>query len=171
MKPSGPEYIAVAQVLSPLGLEGKLRVEVITDFPHRLSPQSSLYVDRQPMTVADVEWRKGQAIVKLQGIDSVEQAEKLRGKTLEIHRKQLENLPAGQYYHFQLIGLEVWTTEGQRLGKVVRVLSGSSNDNYVVATEKGELLIPAIEDVVKSVDLEKGQITIEAIEGLLDLNS
>lgn len=170
MKPSGLEYITIGQVLAPWGLEGKLKVEVITDFPHRLSPRSQLYVDRQPVTIAGTSWHKGKAIIKLEGIDSVEQAEELRGKTLEIHRRQLEALPEGQYYHFQLIGLEVWTTEGKRLGKVIRVLSAPSNDNYVVSGEKGEILIPAIEDVVKSVDLESGRITIEAIEGLLDLN-
>ena len=170
MKPSGLEYITIGQVLAPWGLEGKLKVEVITDFPHRLSPRSQLYVDRQPVTIAGTSWQKGKAIIKLEGIDSVEQAEELRGKTLEIHRRQLETLPEGQYYHFQLIGLEVWTTEGKRLGKVIKVLSAPSNDNYVVSGEKGEILIPAIEDVVKSVDLESGRITIEAIEGLLDLN-
>ena len=170
MKPSGLEYITIGQVLAPWGLEGKLKVEVITDFPHRLSPRSQLYVDRQPVIIAGTSWQKGKAIIKLEGIDSVEQAEELRGKTLEIHRRQLETLPEGQYYHFQLIGLEVWTTEGKRLGKVIRVLSAPSNDNYVVSGEKGEILIPAIEDVVKSVDLESGRITIEAIEGLLDLN-
>ncbi|TES83064.1 MAG: 16S rRNA processing protein RimM [Dehalococcoidia bacterium] len=170
MKPSGLEYITIGQVLAPWGLEGKLKVEVITDFPHRLAPRSQFYVDRQPMTIAGTSWHKGKAIIKLEGIDSVEQAEKLRGKTLEIHHRQLETLPEGQYYHFQLIGLEVWTTEGKRLGKVIRVLSAPSNDNYVVGGEKGEILIPAIEDVVKSVDLESGRITIEAIEGLLDLN-
>jgi len=170
VKPSGLEYITIGQVLAPWGLEGKLKVEVITDFPHRLSPRSQLYVDRQPVTIAGTSWQKGKAIIKLEGIDSVEQAEELRGKTLEIHRRQLETLPEGQYYHFQLIGLEVWTTEGKRLGKVIRVLSAPSNDNSVVGGEKGEILIPAIEDVVKSVDLESGRITIEAIEGLLDLN-
>jgi len=170
VKPSGLEYFTIGQVLAPWGLEGKLKVEVITDFPHRLAPRSQFYVDRQPMTIAGTSWHKGKAIIKLEGIDSVEQAEKLRGKTLEIHHRQLETLPEGQYYHFQLIGLEVWTTEGKRLGKVIRVLSAPSNDNYVVSGEKGEILIPAIEDVVKSVDLESGRITIEAIEGLLDLN-
>lgn len=170
MKSSGLEYITIAQVLAPWGVEGKLRVEVITDFPHRLAPRSPVYVDRKPMTIASAGWQKGRAIIKLEGIDSAEQAEKLRGKMLAIHRSQLEDLPEGQYYHFELIGLEVWTTQGEFLGKVVRILSGSSNDNYVVSTEKGEMLIPAIEDVVKSVDLEAKRITIEAIKGLLELN-
>ncbi len=171
MKASGLEYITIGQILAPWGTKGQLRVEVITDFPHRLSPHSPVYVDRQPMTIASTSWHKGKAIIKLQGIDSVDDAERLRGKALQIHQSQLETLPEGQYYHFQLIGLEVWTTEGKRLGKVLRILSAPSNDNYVVAGEKGEILIPAIEDVVKSVDLERGRITIEAIEGLLELNS
>jgi 16S rRNA processing protein RimM len=171
VKSSGLEYIAIGQILAPWGVEGKLRVEVITDFPQRLTPHSQFYVDRQPVTVASASWHKGKALITLDGIDSLEQAEKLQGKTLEIHHSQLEILPEGQYYHFQLIGLEVWTTEGKLLGKVVRILSARSNDNYVVSGEKGETLIPAIEDVVKSVDLESRRITIEAIEGLLGLNS
>ena len=170
MKSSGLEYITIGQILAPWGVEGQLRVEVITDFPHRLAPHSAVYVDRQPVTIASTSWHKGQAIIKLEGIDSVGDAEGLRGKALEIHHSQLETLPEGQYYHFQLVGLEVWTTQGKLLGKVTKILSAPSNDNYVVDGEKGEILIPAIEDAVKSVDLESGRITIEAIEGLLDLN-
>ena len=170
MKSSGLEYITIGQILAPWGLKGQLRVEVITDFPQRLAPHSVVYVNRQPMTLTSTSWHKGKAIIKLEGIDSVANAEGLHGKTLEIHHSQLEILPEGQYYHFQLTGLEVWTTEGKRLGKVIRILSAPSNDNYVVSGEKGEILIPAIEDVVKSVDLERGRITIEAIEGLLNLN-
>jgi 16S rRNA processing protein RimM len=171
VKSSGLEYITIGQVLASWGRKGQLRVEVITDFPHRLTPHSVVYVDRRPITIVGTNWHKGKAIIKLEGIDSVDDAEGLRGKALEIHHSQLENLPEGQYYHFQLIGLEVWTTEGERLGKVTKILSSLSNDNYVVSGEKGEILIPAIEDVVKSVDLESGKITIEAIEGLLELNS
>jgi 16S rRNA processing protein RimM len=170
VKSSGLEYIAIGQILAPWGFEGKIRVEVTTDFPHRLAPQSQLYVDHKPMTIASADWHKGKAIIKLEAIDSADDAEKLRGKALEIHHSQLETLPEGQYYHFQLIGLEVWTTEGERLGKVIRILSSPGNDNYVVGGEKREILIPAIEDVVKSIDLERGRITIEAIKGLLDLN-
>ena len=79
-------------------------------------------------------------------------------------------LPDGQYYHHQLIGLKVRTTGGELLGEVTEVLTGRSNDNYIVRGDRGEVLIPAIEDVIKSVDIAQGLITIEAIEGLLDLN-
>lgn len=170
MKSSGLEFITIGQILAPWGVKGKLRVEVITDFPHRLAPHSQVYVGRQPMTIAAAEWQKGKAIIKLDAIDSLEQAEGLRGQALEIHHSQLQSLPEGRYYHFQLIGLEVWTTEGKLLGKVVRILSAQSNDNYVVGGDQGEILIPAIEDVVKAIDLESGRITIEVIEGLLNLN-
>ena len=170
MKASGLEYITIGQILAPWGIEGQLKVEVITDFPQRLSPHSPVYVDRQPITIASTSWHKGQAIIKLEGVDSVDDAQVLRGKALQIHQSQLETLPEGQYYQFQLIGLEVWTGEGKLLGKITKILSAPSNDNYVVGGEKGEILIPAIEDVVKSIDLKRGRITIEAIEGLLDLN-
>jgi 16S rRNA processing protein RimM len=79
-------------------------------------------------------------------------------------------LPEGQYYHHQIIGLQVRTTRGELLGTITDILTGRSNDNYIVRGARGEILIPAIEDVVRSIDLDEGLITIEAIEGLLDLN-
>ena len=79
-------------------------------------------------------------------------------------------LPEGQFYHHQVIGLQVLTTQGEFLGNIIEVLTGKSNDNYIVQGAKGEILIPAIEDVVKSIDLKQGCMTIEAIEGLLSLN-
>ena len=75
-----------------------------------------------------------------------------------------------QYYHFQLIGLEVWTTQGELLGNITEILTGESNDTYVVNGTKGEILIRAIEDVVKSIDFDQGCLVIESIEGLLSLN-
>jgi 16S rRNA processing protein RimM len=87
-----------------------------------------------------------------------------------MERSQDNPLPEGQYYHHQIIGLQVWTTQGELLGNVTEVLSGKSNDNYIVPGANGEILIPAIEDVVKSIDLDQGRMTIEAIDGLLILN-
>lgn len=79
-------------------------------------------------------------------------------------------LPEGQYYHHQIIGLQVRTTQGELIGTITEVLTGKSNDNYIVQSDNGEILIPAIEDVVQAIDLEQGFMTIEAIEGLLSLN-
>ncbi|HJX12812.1 MAG TPA: PRC-barrel domain-containing protein [Dehalococcoidales bacterium] len=89
---------------------------------------------------------------------------------MEEEHRQEDPLPEGHYYHDQIIGLEVRTTRGEVVGTVTDILSGKSNDNYIVAGARGEVLIPAIGDVVRSIDLERGCLIIEAIEGLLELN-
>ena len=167
MKSSELEFVTIGQILAPWGVKGKLKIEVVTDFPQRFAPASKVYVNRQPMTIDSTEWHKGKLIIKLNQIDTVEAAQRLGGQPIEIHHSQLYPLPEEQYYHFQIIGLEVWTTQGELLGKVTEILTAESNDNYVVSGARGEILIPAIEDVVKSIDLARGRITIEPIEGLL----
>ena len=170
MKSSELEFITIGTILAPWGSKGELKVEVVTDFPQRFSPSSTVYINRQPMTIVSTKWHKGKTIILLDTTDSVEDAQRLLGQPIEIHHSQLEPLPEGQYYHFQVIGLEVWTTRGEFLGNITDIISSKSNDNYVVSGADGEIIIPAIEDVVKSVDIDKGRITIEAIEGLLSLN-
>ena len=161
------EFITIGEIVATWGTRGKVKVEIATDLPQRFAPSSTVYISQQPMTIASTEWHKGQAIIKLDTIDSIENAQQLRGQLVEIHRSQVYPLPEGQYYHFQLIGLEVWTTQGELVGSITQVLTGKGNDNYVVRGARGEVLIPAIDEVVKSVDLDRGRITIEAIEGLL----
>lgn len=170
MKASELEFITIGQILSPWGTKGKLKVAVATDFPQRFTPSATVYVNRQLVNIESAEWRKGKVIIKLSTIDSIEAAQELRGQSLEIHHSQLKTLPEGQYYHFQLIGLEVWTARGEPLGRITEILSAQSNDNYVVRGPGGEILIPAIEDTIKSIDLDEGRIVIEPIEGLLTLN-
>lgn len=89
---------------------------------------------------------------------------------MEIEHSQNYPLPEGQYYHHQIIGLKVRTTQGELVGVITDILTGKSNDNYIVQGARGEVLIPAIEDVVQSIDFDQGFITIEAIDGLLKLN-
>ncbi|HEY92714.1 MAG TPA: 16S rRNA processing protein RimM [Dehalococcoidia bacterium] len=167
MKSSEPEFITIGKILAPWGIKGKLKVKVVTDFPQRFTPCSKIYIKRQPMTIDSTHWHKGKAIIKLNTIDCIEEAQRLNEQPVEIHHSQLEPLPEGQYYHFQLIGLEVWTTQGVLLGNITEILAAASNDTYIISSAKGEILIPAIEDVVKSIDINKGRITIEVIEGLL----
>ena len=170
MKPPESEFITIGKILAPWNTKGKLKVEVETDFPQRFTPSAKVYINRQPMTIDSAHWHRGKAIIKLKTIDNIEGAEELVGQMIEIHHSQLQPLPEGQYYHFQLIGLEVWTTQGELLGEITHILTMSSNDNYIVSGHKGEVIIPAIEDVIKSIDLEQGRLLIEPIPGLLDLN-
>ena len=165
--PSEPVFIIIGRILSPWGNEGKLKVAVETDFPQRFTSSSKVYINQQPATIDSVRWHKGNAIIKLSSIDSVEEAKKLQGQPVEIHHSQLQPLTEGQYYHFQLIGLEVWTTQGELIGKITEILSKPSNDIYIINGARGEILVPAIEDVVKIIDTDKGYLIIEAIKGLL----
>lgn len=164
----GSQFIVVGRVIAPWGVKGEMKVEVMTDFPDRFSPQEEVHIDGRPMTVERSRWHKGRIILKLATIDNVDAAEQLRGRFLEVPLSELRALPEDQYYRFQLIGLDVLTTEGGHLGQITQILPTGSNDVYVVPTKDGELLIPAIDDVVKSVDLAKGCIVIEIVEGLLN---
>lgn len=161
------QFIAVGRVVATWGMRGDIKVEVMTDFPDRFSPQEKVYIKGRAVTIERSRWHRGRVILKLAAIDSVEDAEGLRGRFLEVPQSQLRQLPKGEYYQFQLLGLEVWTTEGELLGQIAHILPTGSNDVYVVPSRHGELLIPAIEDVVKSVDLKRGRIVIEVIAGLL----
>ncbi len=170
MKSSDLDFIIIGRILAPWGTKGKLKVKIMTDFPQRFASSSTVYINRQPMTIDSTERYKGEVIIKLNAIDGIEAARRLQGQPVEIHHSQVYSLPEGQYYHFQLVGLEVWTTQGELLGNITEVLTAKSNDNYIVKGDEREILIPAVEDVVKSIDLNEGRIVIEAIPGLLSLN-
>ncbi|MBE0415686.1 MAG: 16S rRNA processing protein RimM [Dehalococcoidia bacterium] len=162
------QFIVVGRVIAPLGVRGEMKVEVMTDFPERFSPQEEVHIDGRPMSIERSRWHKGIVILKLATIDSVEAVQGLMGRFLEVHQSQLRPLPEDEYYQFQLLGLEVLTTEGELLGRIAQILPTGSNDVYVVPSKDGELLIPAIEEVVKSVDIRKGCMIIEKIDGLLE---
>jgi 16S rRNA processing protein RimM len=162
-----PEFLIVGHILAPWGIKGEVKVEVVTAFPERFAPQKLVYLNARPLEIESCRPHKQHLVVKLATIDSIEDAEKLRGQDLTIPGSELYLLPEGQYYTFQLIGLNVVTTEGENLGKITDIMTTTSNDVYIVEGKRGEVLIPAIEDVVKSIDLAKGEMVIEAIEGLV----
>lgn len=161
------QFIVVGRVIAPWGVRGEMKVEVMTDFPNRFSPQEEVHIDGRPMTIERSRRHKGRVILKLATIDNVDAAEQLRGRFLEVPLSALRPLPEDQYYRFQLIGLDVLTTEGELLGQITQILPTGSNDVYVVPTKDGELLIPGIDDVVKTVDMGKRCMVVEIIEGLL----
>lgn len=109
----------------------------------------------------------GKTVVKLSGVDDRNAAEALRGQLLEVPEAELMALPPDTYFHHQIVGLTVMTTDGRELGAVTEILQTGSNDVYVVRGER-EYLIPAIGDVVKEVDLRAGRLVLDPIPGLLD---
>jgi 16S rRNA processing protein RimM len=159
--------VAVGRILGPWGLQGELKVQPLTDFPERFAPGCSLHVDGVAYVVEHCRWHRGKAYIRLSGVDSATSAEALRQRLLEVPEEELKPLSEGEYYQFQIVGLDVRTTEGQALGKVTQILSTASNDVFVVQGEGGELLIPALEHVVKAIDLDGGWMEVELVEGLL----
>lgn len=165
-----PEYITIGTIVSPWGLQGHLKVNVETDFPQRFSSSSQVYLNRQSAVIDEVTWHKGKVIIKLQGVDTEEEADKLVGRVFEVHRSQLFNLDDGEYFHFQLIDLKVVTTGGDEIGHIIEILNLASADVYVIKGESDEILIPATDEIIKSIDLDKGIMVIEPMNGLLGLN-
>jgi 16S rRNA processing protein RimM len=172
MTPRIPEYITIGIIMSAVGLNGEIRVDPATDFPEeRFKPGAIVYIDGVRHNVETYRLHKGQPVIKLADIADQTQATALSGQRLEIHRDQVKTSPEDGYYYFQLEGLEVWTVEGQLLGKITQILPTGSNDNFVVRDAAGgEILIPAIDEVVRTVDLEGGRLVIEPLPGLLELN-
>jgi len=108
----------------------------------------------------------GRLILKLEGIEDRPAAETLRGALIRVPLCQAVKLPPGTYYWHEILGLLVQDESGRQLGNVVDILQTGSNDVYVVEAEKGQLLLPAIKDVVRSVDLKRGEMIVELIPGL-----
>jgi 16S rRNA processing protein RimM len=161
------EFVTIGQVLTSWGIKGQIRVKPETDFPQRYAPGARVYIDQQPFVIEAVQYHGGKLVIKLVAVDRAEDAQKLRGKAIEIPRSEVPPLPEGQYYYFQLVGLEVWIEQGERLGNIAEILPTESNDVYIVRGQKGEVLIPAIEDVVQKIDLPRGRMVIRPIAGLL----
>jgi len=169
-----PRYLAVGRVLRPHGLRGELRVEIITDYPERLrqhvffylaSPDSPEVVRRYP--VEGVRQHKGVLLLKLGGCDDRDAAEGLRGMLVQVPLEDAVPLEEGEYYHFQLMGLRVETEDGQWLGQLVEVLSTGANDVYIVRGPRGELLLPAVDDVVRELDLASKRMVVRLMRGML----
>jgi len=157
----------VGRVLGPWGLRGDVKVESLTDFPQRFAAGGRLCAGGATYVGERSRWQRGHVVLKLAGIDSATAADALRDRLLEVPEDELHPLGEGEYYHFQILGLEVLTTSGENLGRVEQIISTGSNDVFVVRGPRGEVLIPALADVVKSVDPAAGRIEVEVVEGLL----
>lgn len=164
------EYFIIGQVLTTQGNKGEVRVLPLTDFPERYLELKTILLDLKEGLVEvgleRVSYHKQFVILKLAGYDSMDEAEKLRNIYIKIKPEEGVDLPEGHYFIRDIIGLEVFTLEGELLGQIEDVLQLSSNDIYVVKKGKKEILIPAIKDVVKEINIEKRKMLIDPLEGL-----
>lgn len=159
--------VVVGRVLGPRGVRGELQIEVISDSPGRFSSGGILFINNQIYNIQrSSTLPKGRLTLKLDGIDGREQAQALKDSFLTVTEDLVPPLPEGQYYHFQIIDMQVYTQEGEHLGQITDILSTGSNDVYVVSLRGTELLIPALDDVIKEVDVEQAKMVVALPDGL-----
>jgi 16S rRNA processing protein RimM len=150
-----------------------VKVELHTDFPERFAPDVVVYLgeDLEKVTISSARPHQGQMLLTFHGIDSRTAADALRNVWVFIPEEEAVDLEEDTYFVHDIIGLAVQTTGGKLLGTVEQVLFTGANDVYVVETPdepRREILLPAIADVIKQVDLENGILTVELLPGLID---
>ncbi len=159
-------FIAIASVRSPHGVRGELTVDPLTDFPERFEPGAIVWVAGARYTVRHARPHRKSLLLELEGINSLGQAEALRGRLLEVPERELAQLAEDQYFRFQLVGMDVVYRDGEALGRITEVLETGANDVYIVQSQESELLLPAIDTVIKEVDVAGQRMVVELMEGL-----
>jgi 16S rRNA processing protein RimM len=168
-------YLAIGRIIAPHGIRGEVKVEVLTDFPERFKPGVHVFLgegtedtEARPAKIAAARPHKGGFLVKLDIVPDRNAAELVRNRYLLIPAADAMPLGEHENYLHDLIGLEVETTDGQHLGELREVLFTNANDVYVVRSLAGEVLLPAIRDVVLQVDVSARRMVVALPEGLLD---
>lgn len=156
--------IQIGRIVGAFGLEGWVKVQPTTDFPERFSRGARLILNNEsePRQIQGVHWHKEQVRIKLRGIDSVEQAESLIGRLVEVKDDDRPTLREDEFYTRDLIGLDVFLESGEKLGTVDSVLKSPAQDLLVV----DEMLIPIVREFVRNVDIAGRQITVRLIPGM-----
>jgi 16S rRNA processing protein RimM len=158
------ELVAIGQIVKPQGRKGEVAVAPLTDRPERFPSLRRVFVPApgggsREMRVAGTWPHKGRYVVKFEGIDSIDEAETLRGLELRIGEEELQALPQGSYYHHQLKGLRVEDPSGEPIGEAVDILeTGGAANVLVVRGNGGEVLIPLAEQFIKNVDVAGGRL-------------
>ena len=162
--------IAVGRINTTWGLNGHVKVTPFSSNPERFNEGEVLLIRGRPRRVIDVRRPKGYPCVRFEGFESATAAAALQGELIEIDAAALPELPDGEHYIHDLVGLRVETASGELVGELAEVLKTGANDVYVVRRAgQRDALIPTIADVVLEVDVVGGRITIEPLPGLLEL--
>lgn len=166
------DFLRVGQIINTHGIRGEVKVYPYTDYKERFEELKWIYMDEaktEKIEIKGVKYNKNLVILKLSGINTCNEAEKCREKYLYIDKSDARELPEDTYYIGDLIGTEVFSTEGEFIGVLKNVIQTSSNDIYEIKMEdrKSPALVPAVGEFVKEVDLNANKIVIKLIEGLI----
>ena len=165
-----PEFMDVGRILRPHGLRGELVLQSFSELVQILEPSTKIYLgpDHTPVIVSAIRPHRSRYLLSIEACEDRNAAEKWRGGLVRIRFEQAKPLQEGAYYHWQILDLPVFTREGDLLGTIVEILETGANDIYMVKDEQGgEILLPAIEDVILKVDLETSRVIVDVPPGLL----
>jgi len=164
--------VSIGKIGRPHGIRGEVKVIPLTDWPERFQQVQSVYLEPEGEAGVWVEIERAQVrgdriILKFAGIEERDQAERIRGRIIQVCEESLP-LPEGYFHVFRLIGMDVKSSAGEKIGPIVDVLRMPSHDIYVVDSNGREIMIPAVKKYVKRVDIENNVMIVEAIEGILE---
>ncbi len=166
------KQLQVGVISSTHGIHGEVKVFPTTDDVNRFKKLKQVFLDTGKdqilLEIQNVKFFKQFAILKFKGIDSINDIEKYKGKSLLVNREDAAALGNDEYYIADMIGMEVYTDDGNPFGRLKDVMETGANDVYIIDTEEyGEVLVPAIKACIVDIDIEAGRMTIHLMEGLL----
>ena len=166
--PEPPDgHVVVGHITGSWGLRGDVKVQPQSDFPDRFSPGSELHVDGKLETIVASRPHKGGYVIRLTRVTDRTAADSMRGTLITVLEDEIATLPQDTFYHFQLIDMQVFSDEGEKLGVIVEILDTSANDVYVVRGEdRPDVLIPAIRETIVDVDVDEKRMTVHLMPGL-----
>ncbi len=161
----------IGKVVKPHGVKGKVKVEYYGENLQGLSLYHEIFIEDEKgrpeaYEILEAIPQPPRLILRLKGIDKIEEAEPLMGREIFVEKEALLGLGEGEYYWVDILEIEVETQEGKKIGKVKEVLPTGANDVYVVEGKRGEILLPATEEVIQSIDIKKRVMKVVRKEGL-----
>jgi 16S rRNA processing protein RimM len=165
--------ITIGKARKTFGVKGEIKIEPMTDHPERFNDLRRVYLtsphgEEKACVVTSVRYMNGEPVLLLEGYDTPEKARVLNGWLVQIPREEAVPLPEGQYYWFELIGMEVESDAGEKLGTIIDIFETGSNDVYVMKAGKKEIYLPATREVIRQIDRTAKRMVIHVVEGLLD---
>jgi 16S rRNA processing protein RimM len=164
-----PQWIVVGRVSRAHGVRGEVAVQSLSQIPTRFEPGSRVFAGEdadRPLTVAHSRPHGGRVLVRFKEVPHRDAAEALRGALLFVPASSMPSLDDGEYWTHEVVGCEVFTDEGRSLGRIREIIQTQANDVWVTDGADGETLIPALKDVVESVDLAARRVVVREVSGL-----
>jgi 16S rRNA processing protein RimM len=162
------DWIPVGRVTRTHGLKGELKFYPADQDDLVVQSDQQIRLGETTFKIKSVRGAKSPFIVKFEGVDSIEAAQSLLGQEVLVAREDFESLPEGEYYRFEIEGLKVFDDTEKYYGVIEDIIATGSNDVYVVRGEGKEWLVPMIDSIVQSIDLEQGKLIFHCVEGLFE---